>query len=225
MLRVAKYTFASVSLLALLATAACGSKKPAHPPESDALDASASADMPGMPDTTGSVDGGATGSSASSDSTPPPAATLSLPTANAKAALKGKKALELKADGTVSSGGKAVAKISGMTLQNADGSKSLLNVGGDGAVTAGESATAYGSFSGDDLTLAKGDKVSVGDDGTVSWTSGAGKAATLGKFENLGGAKRAGALAVAFVVAPPAAEKAAAPAGKKPADTKKPTKK
>ena len=99
-----------------------------------------------------------------------------------------------------------------MAMQSADGSKSILTVGSDGSVTAGDAATAYGSFSGDDFTSAKGDKISIGDDGTVTWTT-AGKATPLGKYDNLGSAKKAGALAVAFYVSPPAAPK---PAGKTP---------
>ena len=115
------------------------------------------------------------------------------------------------------SAGKLVGKFSGMAMQSAEG-KDVLKVGSDGAVTT-DGGTAYGSFTGDDLTLAKGDKVSVGDDGTVTMTTG-GKAAPLGKFENLGAAKKAAALAVAFISAPPAAEKPAAPA--KPAAKPKP---
>jgi hypothetical protein len=157
---------------------------------------------------------------AGSPGIPDPAATatLALPTATAKVALKGKKpgAVEIKSDGSVMSAGKMVGKISGMAMQNADG-KDLLKVGSDGAVTT-DGGTAYGSFTGDELTLAKGDKVSVGDDGTVTMTT-AGKAAPLGKFENLGAAKKAAALAVAFISAPPPAEKPAA-AGAKPAPAK-----
>ena len=63
-----------------------------------------------------------------------------------------------------------IGKIAGMAMQSPDG-KDLLKVGSDGAVTT-EGGTAYGSFSGDELTLAKGDKVSVGDDGAVTMTTG-----------------------------------------------------
>jgi hypothetical protein len=141
--------------------------------------------------------------------------TLALPTATAKIAMKGKKAanVELKSDGTVTNGGKAVAKVSGLALQSPDG-KSLLTVGNDGAVTAGDAA--YGSFAGDELTLAKGDKLALGDDGTLTWTS-AGKGTPLGKFDGVGSAKRSAVLAAAFVLAPPAADK---PAAAKPAATK-----
>jgi len=213
MLRVAKISLVAVPLFALLTVAACGGKKPPAPPSMEEVDASA-ADMPAPPSTVGltsdagpSSDGGST---ATAD--PPPApANIALPTATAKATLKGKKpgAVEIKADGSVSSGGKMIGKIAGMAMQNADG-KDLLKVGSDGAVTT-DSGAAYGSFTGDELTLAKGDKVSVGDDGAVTMTT-AGKAAPLGKFENLGAAKKAAALAVAFLNAPPAAEKPATPA-------------
>ena len=218
MLRVAKLSLVAVPLFALLTVAACGGKKPPTPPSTE-VDASTATDMPAPPSTAGLTGdaGPSSGSGSSSASeTPPPPASIALPTATAKGTLKGKKpgAVEIKADGSVSSGGKVIGKISGMAMQSPDG-KDLLKVGSDGAVTT-DSGTAYGSFVGDDLTLAKGDKVSVGDDGAVTMTTG-GKAAPLGKFENLGAAKKAAALAVAFLNAPPAAEKPAAatkPAGK-----------
>ena len=221
MFRVTKYSLVAIPLFALLTTAACGSKKPPAPPSTDSLDAAAGTDMPAPPSTVASEGDAGPPSDAGGSATPPPAAsaTLALPTATAKVALKGKKPgnVELKSDGSVMSGGKAVGKISGMALQNADG-KSVLTVGSDGAVTS-DGATAYGSFTGDELTLAKGDKLGIADDGTVTMTTG-GKAAPLGKFENVGAAKRAAVLAVAFVVAPPAAEKPAAPV--KPAGKPKP---
>ncbi len=215
MLRVAKISLVAVPLFALLTVAACGGKKPPAPPSMDSIDASVEADMPDPGSTVGLMgDAGHAGDAGAMATEPPPApASLALPTATAKATLKGKKpgVVEIKADGSVSSGAKMIGKISGMAMQNADG-KDLLKVGSDGAVTT-DSGAAYGSFSGDDLTLAKGDKVSIGDDGAVTMTTGT-KAAPLGKFENLGAAKKAAALAVAFLNAPPAAEKAAKPAGK-----------
>jgi hypothetical protein len=223
MLRVAKYSLVAIPLLALFTIApGCGGKKPPTPPSTDAIDAAgAGVDMPGDagPVATGGDAGASEGGAPGVPDPTAAPATIALPTATAKIALKGKKpgTVELKSDGTVTSGGKPVGKISGMALQNADG-KSLLTVGADGAVTAGEAATAYGSFTGDELTLAKGDKLAIGDDGTITMTTG-GKGAPLGKYENLGSAKRAGLLAVAIVVAPPAAEKAATPPkppGKKP---------
>jgi hypothetical protein len=224
MFRVTKYSLVVLPLFALLTTAACGSKKPPAPPSMEPVDASASVDMPGDDGgvaTTGDAGHSADAATGSTEPATPPA-TLALPTATAKITLKGKKpgVVELKSDGSVMSGGKAVAKISGMALQNADGSKPLLTVGSDGAVAA-DGGGAYGSFTGDELTLAKGDKVGIGDDGTITWTTG-GKPAPLGKFENVAAAKRAAVLAVAFVVAPPAAEKPAAPA--KPAAGEKPAK-
>jgi hypothetical protein len=143
--------------------------------------------------------------------------TLSLPPSTAKIALKGKKPtnLELKTDGTVTNAGKAVAKVSGMKLESPDG-KTLLAVEKD-AVNTGDGA-AYGTFAGDELTITKaGDKVSLGDDGTLTWTAG-GKPNPLGKFEGAGSAKRAAVLAAAFVVAPPAADKPADKPAAKPAD-------
>ena len=224
MFRVAKYSLVAIPLFALLTTAACGSKKPPTPPSMDSIDAS-DTDMPAPSSTVATAADAGPPADAAAPGVPDPgaAATLALPTATAKIALKGKKPgnVELKSDGSVMSAGKLAGKISGMALQNADG-KAVLTVGSDGAVTA--DGAAYGSFAGDELTLAKGDKVGIGDDGTITMTTG-GKAAALGKFENVGAAKRASVLAVAFVVAPPAAGKPATPAkppGKPKTAPKKP---
>jgi hypothetical protein len=150
--------------------------------------------------------------------------TLALPAATAKIDMKGKKAakVELKSDGTVANGGKAVAKVTGMTLQSPDGGKTFLTVGSDGAVTTGDGGN-YGTFAGDELTMTKGDKLALGDDGTLTMTS-AGKAAPLGKFDGAGTAKRSAVLAAAFVLAPPAADKPApaAPAAKSATPAAKP---
>ena len=213
MLRVAKISLVAIPLFALL-TASCGGKKPPTPPSTESIDASTGADMPAPPSTVGLAGDAGPATDAGAPGLPEPVAspaTIALPTATAKVALKGKKpgAVEIKSDGSVMSGGKLVGKISGTAMQSADG-KDLLKVGSDGAVTS-DGGAAYGSFAGDELTLAKGDKVSVGDDGTVTMTTG-GKAAPLGKFENLGAAKKAAALAVAFISAPPAAAPAATPA-------------
>lgn len=201
-------------LCSVAAVPACGgSDKPAKGPEMEPVASAAPADMPAPPASEApAADAKPAGDTAAPgvpDPSPAPA-TLALPTATAKADLKGKKAakVEVKSDGTVANGGKAVAKVSGMTLQSPDGGKTFLTVGSDGAVTTG-SGDSYGSFAGDDLTMAKGDKLTLGDDGTITMTS-AGKAAPLGKFDGAGSAKRAVVLATAFVLAPPAAEKPAA---------------
>jgi hypothetical protein len=203
----------SFIVLAILFTAACGgSDKPAKGPEMEPV-ATAAPDMPSPPATADTTDAKPATETPAEPAAP---AMLALPTATAKADLKGKKAakVEVKADGTVANGGKAVAKVSGMTLQSPDGGKTFLTVGNDGAVTTG-SGDSYGSFAGDDLTMAKGDKLTLADDGTITMTS-AGKAAPLGKFDGAGSAKRAVVLATAFVLAPPAADKMPA----KPTDAK-----
>ncbi len=204
----------------LVAAPACGgSDKPAKGPEMEPVASAAPADMPPPPATDAPAADAKPATDTPAPGVPDPSAapaTLALPTATAKADLKGKKAakLEVKSDGTVANGGKAVAKVSGMTLQSPDGGKTFLTVGSDGAVTTG-SGDSYGSFAGDDLTMAKGDKLTLGDDGTITMTTG-GKAAPLGKVDGAGSAKRAIVLATAFVLAPPAADKAPA-AGAKPA--------
>jgi hypothetical protein len=211
--------YSSLAVLAVLfSAAACGGDPPTpKTPETEPVAAS-TPDMPPPPATVATAE-----TKPTTDAPPPgipdpnaPPTTLALPTATAKLALKGKKPtnVELKSDGSVTNAGKAVAKVSGLALQGPDG-KSLLTVGNDGAVTDGSGAS-YGSFTGDELTTAKGDKLALGEDGTLTMTS-AGKASPLGKFENVGGAKRSAILAAAFVLAPPAAEKpapAAKPAGK-----------
>jgi hypothetical protein len=204
-------------------TAACGDSKPAKAPEADPVaTATPAADMPAPPAATADD-----ATKPTTDTTPagvadPSAApaTLALPASSAKIDMKGKKAakLELKSDGTVANGGKAVAKVSGMALQSPDGGKTFLTVGNDGAVTTSDGGS-YGTFAGDDLTMAKGDKLSLGDDGTLTMTSG-GKAAPLGKFDGAGTAKRSAVLAAAFVIAPPAAPAAdKGAAGAKPGAT------
>lgn len=210
-------------VLPLAFTAACGGDKPVKAPEVEPV-APAAADMPPPPKTE-ATETAKPAETAATPGVPDPAAastTLALPTATAKIDMKGKKAakVELKSDGTVSSGGKPVAKVAGMALQTADGGKSLLTVGSDGAVTTGDGGS-YGSFTGDELTMAKGDKLTLGDDGTLTMTSG-GKAAPLGKFDGAGSAKRSAVLAAAFVLAPPAAAKPATPATKAAAPAAKP---
>lgn len=205
-------TKSAVLALVLSAVAACGGDKPVvKTPDTDPIPAAgATADMPPPAPTTASTDKPAAPEGTVSGIPDPNAAptTLSLPPSTAKIAMKGKKPanVELKTDGTVTNGGKAVAKVSGMKLESPDG-KTLLAVEKD-AVNTGDGA-AYGTFSGDELTITKaGDKVSLGDDGTLTWTAG-GKANSLGKFEGAGNAKRAAVLAAAIVVAPPAADKPA----------------
>ncbi len=192
----------SLVVLALLFTAACGGSEPA--PKAPEPEPAPVADMPAP----------AVAEVAKPVEAPMPEpvaapAVLALPAATAKIDMKGKKAakVELKSDGTVTNGGKAVAKVSGMALQSPDGAKSLLSVGSDGAVTTGDGGS-YGSFSGDELTMTKGDKLTLGDDGMLTMTS-AGKTAPLGKFDGASTAKRSAVLAAAFVLAPPAAAKPA----------------
>lgn len=213
----------SFVVLALLFTAACGGSEPAaKPPEMEPVAPAATADMPAPPATT-APEAAKPAEPAPEAAKPAEPAKLDLPAATAKIDMKGKKAakVELKSDGTVTNGGKAVAKVSGMALQSPDGGKSFLTVGSDGAVTTGDGGN-YGSFSGDELTMTKGDKLTLADDGTLTMTS-AGKAAPLGKFDGAGTAKRSAVLAAAFVLAPPAAEKpAATPAAKTAAPAAKP---
>lgn len=214
-------SFVVLALLGALTTAACGGEPPApKTPETEPVASSTPADMPAPPATVAAPEKPATEATPGVPDPNAAPSTLALPTAVAKIEMKGKKAakVELKSDGTVANGGKAVAKVTGMTLQSPDGGKTFLTVGSDGAVTTADGAS-YGAFAGDDLTMAKGDKLTLADDGTLTMTSG-GKAAPLGKFDGAGTAKRSAVLAAAFVLSPPAAPAPAAaakPAGAKPA--------
>lgn len=144
---------------------------------------------------------------------PAPAFSLDLPASTAKIALKGKTAakVELMSDGTLTSGGKTVGKFSGLTVQNKSGDKTLLSVSPDGAITSPD-GSAYGSFAGDELTMAKGDKLSIDESGVLTMTAG-GKTSTVGKVDGASGAKRSTVLAAAIVMAPPS-EKATPKADK-----------
>jgi hypothetical protein len=210
--------------LFLLGTYACGGDKPPpKPPESTPVSDEAGTSESGtsMSDT---KDGGA--STASTDTTPPPAApaALALPTAAAKLKVEGKKKMdvELKSDGTVNSGGKMAAKIMGMELHGADG-KPALKVDNDGAIMTAEGGP-YAKFEGDDLATQTGTKWSIGDDGAMSSTDDKGKKSSLGKAEGVGSAKRASLLAIAYLswgmkapAAPaPKAKPEGKPGGKKP---------
>lgn len=162
---------------------------------------------------------------------PPAPAALALPSGSAKLKVKSKKDfdIELKSDGTVNSGGKAVAKVSGMEIQDPAG-KTQLKVDSDGNVTTSEGG-AYAKFDGDDLTSGSS-KWSIGDDGAFSSTDDKGKKSALGKTEGVGTAKKSALVATAFVVwglKSPGAAKANKPAasdkpaaGEKPAAEKKP---
>jgi hypothetical protein len=205
--------------------AACGGKEPVppKPPESEPVGASeAGADMPAPPATSLATGGGDAGAAeASTAPTPPPTPVgVTLPSDTVKIALKGKKTanLELKSDGTVMSGGKPAAKITSSEVQDKDG-KAVLSVSGDAVNT--PSGTSVANFQGDDLVGAKGDKLSMKDDGTLTWTSG-GKDSPAGKAEGASSAKRATLLAAWFVLSPPPAPEKAAPA--KPAGKETPAK-
>jgi hypothetical protein len=156
---------------------------------------------------------------------PPPApAALALPSASAKLKVKTTKDfdVELKSDGTVNSGGKAAAKITGMELQDPAG-KTQLKVDADGNITTGDGGP-YAKFEGDTLATNTGAKWAIGDDGAFKATPEKGAEKSVGKATDVGTAKRSALLAVAFVTwgtkAPQPKAAAATPAkpGDKPAD-------
>ena len=208
--------------LIVFGSVACGDKPPPKPPESTP---SSDTDGGGSSTSSSDTDGGASTASTGGDTKPaggetPPAApaALALPSASAKIKFKAKKDfdLELKSDGTLNSGGKAAAKLTGMELQTPDG-KSQLKVDGDGNITTADGA-AYAKFDGDDLTAQNSAKYSIGDDGAVTMTNEKGTKSNMGKADGVGSAKRAALLSVAFMMWGTKAP--AAPAGKKPAGDK-----
>ena len=207
----------TIGLGTLIAFAvACGDNKPPpREPEQTPMTDDAGA----LSTSTDSVDASA---SSTTDTTPPPPAApaaLALPSASAKLKIKTPKALdiELKSDGTVNSGGKAAAKITGTELQTPDG-KSALKVDGDGNITTADGGP-YAKFDGDDLTTQTMAKWSIGDDGAVTGTDDKGKKTNLGKADGVGSAKKASLLAAAYVAW---GTKAPAPKGAKPAAGDKP---
>jgi hypothetical protein len=207
--------------LIVFGSVACGDKPPPKPPESTP---SSDTDGGGSSTSSSDSDGGATtasGDTKPTGETPPPApAALALPSASAKIKFKAKKDfdLELKSDGTLNSGGKAAAKLTGMELQSPDG-KGQLKVDSDGNITTADGA-AYAKFDGDDLTAQNSAKYSIGDDGALTMTNEKGTKSNMGKTDGVGSAKRASLLSVAFVMWGTKAPAAAG--GKKPAGEKKP---
>jgi hypothetical protein len=214
--------------LIVFGSVACGDKPPPKPPESTP---SSDTDGGGASTSSSDTDGGATtastgGGDTKGAETPPAApAGLALPSASAKIKFKAKKDfdLELKSDGTLNSGGKAAAKLTGMELQTPDG-KSQLKVDGDGNITTADGA-AYAKFDGDDLTAQNSAKYSIGDDGALTMTNEKGTKSNMGKADGVGSAKRASLLSVAFVMwgtkAPAAAGGGKKGGGDKPAGDKK----
>ena len=160
---------APVFVLAFVAAACGGDKKPAESPESNAGITETSATKEDMP--------------------PPPAKEGDVPEAQAKdegpgaaggmmklAAMKltpvkkGKtdKAVEVKDDGSVLIDGKPAATIKGDQVDSTGGT-SMLTIGVDGSLVGNGVQPGY-KFEGDDLVHESGMKLSVGDDGTITAT-------------------------------------------------------
>lgn len=181
--------------LLLAGSYACGGEAPPpKPPETTPTTEDA-----GEP-TTETVDAGAQAAEADAGAaTPPPAPpALALPASAAKVKVKTSKDfdLEIKADGTVNSGGKAAAKISGMELHDATG-KTQLKVDSDGNITTADGAS-YAKFDGDTLVTNTGAKWMIADDGAFK-SADKGAEKSVGKTTDVGPAKRAAILAVAFM--------------------------
>lgn len=125
------------------------------------------------------------------------------------------KTVEVKKDGTITSDGKPVAKISGDQIDALDGSGTLVTVSMDGSLV-GQAVKPGLKFDGDKLVSDKGFEVAVGEDGNVTSTKD-GKSETLAKVEGGSDAKRTAVLVTTVLVAKPGETpaSAAAPAKKK----------
>lgn len=202
-----------LSAAVLLLVAACGAdKKPAQAPDPIVSNNSAQADMPPSP------------SEKTSETTPAEkpatndAQTLAIKVAPMKLvpakAGKNDKPVELKADGTITVGGKAVAKIAGDQIDALDGSGTLVTVAMDGSLV-GQGIKPGFKFVGDELQGENGTKLSIGDDGAINATNKDGKSEVMGKMEGGEKAKRAGVLVTMLMLVAKPVETTPAPAKKK----------
>ncbi len=107
--------------------------------------------------------------------------------------------LELGPDGTVSSGGRELARLSGPTLLVAG--KPVMSLTADGlSVTAG--GAAVGSFAQDSLTIANGGRLSIADDGTLTMVASDGAVVGKGTTQGFAEAKRTALFLVAAWLLP-----------------------
>lgn len=210
------------SAAVLVVLAACGGeKKPAQAPDPIPMGAGGQADMPPSP------------SEKTSEAAPAdkPQATeaqsLAIKVAPMKLVpakpAKNDKPVELKADGTITVGGKTVAKISGDQVDAVDGSGTLVTVSMDGSLV-GQGIKPGFKFVGDELVGENGSKLAIGEDGSINATTKDGKQEVLGKLEGGEKAKRAAALVtLLMVMSKPVEVPTAQPsATAKPAATAKP---
>ncbi|MCL2778148.1 MAG: hypothetical protein FWD73_09100 [Polyangiaceae bacterium] len=178
------------ALSALLLTAACGGSEPAaKAPEAETAEA-ATATPTEMPPPAPTA--------AETPAPPPPEAAPAPPQPKIDVAAmkfspkKGGKArpFEVKGDGTVTGhDGKTLLRISGDHIEDASG-KTLVTLGSDGSLMGEFKGTLR--MMGDDV-VGDDEKISVGDDGTVTMTRGK-KTEPVGKFEGSAGAKKTAAL-------------------------------
>lgn len=208
----------SAILFASLFVAACGGDKPEpKTPDTEATPAaSATADMPApMSDKTGTDTGGGDKPAVDKPAPAPEKPSLAVAAMKFMPKAKGKK-LEVKTDGSVMADGKAAGKIAGDHIEDSSG-KALVTLGSDGALS-GDNLKSGAKVSGDDVVADDGSKVTIADDGTVTVQDGAGKPQQVGKFENVGSAKKTAALIVVAWMMPKGASAVAA----KPATPAKP---
>lgn len=182
------------SAAVLVILAACGGeKKPAQAPDPIPTSNAGQADMPPSPTDKASETTPAEQPKANATEQQ----TLAIKVAPMKLvpAKPGKndKPVELKADGTINVGGKAIAKISGDQIDALDGSGTLVTVAMDGSLV-GQGIKPGFKFVGDELQGDNGTKLSIGDDGSINATKADGKSEVLGKMEGGDKAKRAGVL-------------------------------
>ncbi len=178
---------------------ACGGGDNPPPNTADnAPSASAPVDTaPAPADTTPTPEPSASAPPADTTPPPPPAPPpITVSALKFTASGPGFVSAELQADGSIVVKGKTVAKINNNEVDDPAG-KALFSVGTDGSLS-GDGLEKKASFSGDDLTGDEGVKISIADDGTVSFTGPKGKTKKIGKIDNVGSAKRAAAIVVAY---------------------------
>jgi len=209
-------------LASLLAFAvACGAKKdkpPVTPDDTAKTDTDGGTDMPSTPGTDDKDGGGGGTGDTKPPDVKPPITVAAMKFAIAKGK-KGPKAIEVKADGSVTADGKPAGKLAPDHVEDAAG-KTLVSVSNDGAISGDKVAPGL-KFSGDDVVGDDGAKlVTIGDDGTLQMMAGK-KMDTWGKFDGGGSAKKAAAVvAVAWLMPAPAAAKPPAKPPAKPGGKK-----
>lgn len=201
----------SIAAAVVLLSACGGERKHAKSAEAPVVVGDSSqADMPPPPEKT-SETASADGKNATAPAETPSLA-IKIAPMKITPAQKGK-ALEVKADGTITSGGKTVAKIAGDQVDAVDDSGTLVTVSMDGSLV-GQAVKPGLKLEGNDLVGDDGTKLSMSDDGSIS-SERNGKSAVVAKVEGGADAKRTAVLVTALLMSAQALPAPAAPSAKK----------